>query len=65
MKIKEHKIDRLIVLKARVFDTLRKLEILQNALNQVAERKNKDLKELQELENKLKNRYPRAKKLVG
>jgi predicted metalloprotease with PDZ domain len=65
MKIEKHKIGRLIVLKAKVFDTLRKLEMLQNTMNQVVEGKNKDLKELQELENTLKNRYAKAKKLVG
>jgi hypothetical protein len=63
--MKHRKIDRLIELKVKVFDTVRKLEILQHAINQIAEVKNKDLKELEELEGKIKDRYPRAKKLVN
>lgn len=63
--MKQHKIDRLVELKVRVFDMIRKLEMLQHAMNQIAQAKNKDLKELEELEAKVKDRYARAKKLVG
>ena len=62
---KEHKIDKIIRLKAVAFDALRRLEILQNAMNEVVEAKNKALKELDGLEGDVKNRYARAKKLVG
>lgn len=62
---KEHKIDKIIRLKAVVFDMLRRLEMLQNAAKEIAEAKDKTLKELVDLEGKVKNRYARAKKLVG
>ena len=62
--LKEHKIDKIIRLKAVAFDALRRLEMLQNATNEVVEAKNKTLKELADLEGEIKNRYARAKKLV-
>ena len=64
-KPKIHKIDRLVELKAIIFDMMRRLEMLQNAMNQIVEAKNKNLKELVALEDKLKNRYVRAKELVN
>ena len=62
---KEHKIDKVIRLKAVIFDILRRLEMLQNATKEILEKKNKALKELVDLEDKILNRYTRAKKLVN
>lgn len=64
-KPKAHKIDRLIELKVLVFDMMRRLEMLQNAMNQIVEAKNRNLKELIDLEDKIKNRYTRAGELVN
>jgi hypothetical protein len=63
--MKQRKIDRLIELKVGAFDLVRKLEKLQNLMNQLVSMKEDRLKELQDLEAKLVNRYTRAKKLVG
>ena len=63
--MEKHKIDRVIELKAEVFDLLRKLESFQGIVNQIIKSKDKRLKELQGLEEKLTNRYARAKKLVN
>lgn len=65
MAEKKLKIDKVIELKAEVFDLVRKIEFLQAAMNEGVEIKNKKLKELQILEGDLKNRYTRAKKLVN
>ena len=63
--LRKRKIDKIIGLKAVVFDTIRRLEMLQNAAKQVVEAKDKALKELVDLEGKILNRYTRAKKLVN
>ena len=63
--MKQHKIDRVIELKVTTFDLVRKLEKLQNFMGQLVKAKDEKLKELQDLEPKLINRYARAKKLVG
>ena len=63
--MKQHKIDKVIKLKAQVFDLLRKLESLQEFVNRLVKNKDGKLKELQGLEEKLINRYTRAKKLVN
>lgn len=63
--MKQRKIDRVIDLKVHTFDLVRKLETLQALSQQFAKAKEKDLKELQGLEEKLINRYARAKKLVN
>lgn len=64
-KPKVRKIDRLIALKGMAFDMIRKLEMLQNAMNQIVKAKNDSLKELVKLENEIKNRYARARVLVN
>jgi hypothetical protein len=63
--MKQRKIDRLIELKVGAFDLVQKLEKLQNLMNQLVSMKEDKLRELQDLEAKLVNRYTRAKKLVG
>ena len=63
--MKRFKIDRVIELKVATFDLVRKLEALQNLMTKLIKVKQEKLKELQDLESKLINRYARAKKLVG
>lgn len=64
MAVKKRKIDKVIKLKAEVFDMMRKLEVIQNAINETIQIKNKRLKKLHDLESKIANRYARAKALV-
>ena len=62
---KVFKIDKVIGLKAYIFDSMRKLESLQNLAQKIMKDKDDKLKVLQDLEKKLTNRYERAKKLVN
>lgn len=62
---KVSKIDKVIGLKAYVFDLVRKLESLQNLAQQIMKDKEDKLKILQDLEKKLINKHERARKLVN
>jgi hypothetical protein len=59
------KIDKIISLKARVFDLMRKTEAIQMAFEETDKAKTEALKTVRGLELKIINRYERAKKLVN
>jgi hypothetical protein len=59
------KIDKIISLKARIFDLMRKLEAIQMAFQETDKAKVEALKEVRGLELKIINRYERAKKLAN
>ena len=63
--IKISKKNKVAALKAELFDLVRKLEIIQNAITETVKIKQNKLRELHDLEFKLGNRYARAKQLIN